>query len=142
MRRTWLFVCASAIVLAGLALVSVAGAASGSEAASSEPAPDPSPSATPTLTVSASPATLTSSAPTVLTARLGIAGATLQLSRKAAAARIISYHPPCAIHGTNDPWLLKRFPRDFSHGCTRLASANAIWLYDHAPIRTPVWSVP
>jgi len=353
MRRTWLFVCASAIVLAGLALVSVAGTASGSEAASSEPAPDPSPSATPTLTVSASPATLTSSAPTVLTARLGIAGATLQLSRKAAGtsdprlivafvtdalgalahraaprvtttyradflgndewlptsaevtvtvrqrvrlfapdrvyrgararlnvqvvpahlgasvsiemwrddawtqwrlvtlddhsravslwsadrvgrqpfrvtmaadeehaagasgvrrvrvqkpnpygvpigakrivvvdlsqyqmyffsygrelrsfpcvlgrpslptprghfriyakgmnpggpygARIMSYHPPCAIHGTNEPGLLKRFPRNFSHGCTRLANANAIWLYDHAPIGTPVWNVP
>ena len=36
-------------------------------------------------------------------------------------ARIMSYHPPCAIHGTNEPWLLKRFPRNFSHGCTRLA---------------------
>ena len=29
-------------------------------------------------------------------------------------ARIMSYHPPCAIHGTNEPWLLKRFPRNFS----------------------------
>ena len=57
-------------------------------------------------------------------------------------ARIMSYHPPCAIHGTNEPWLLKRFPRDFSHGCTRLSNANAIWLYDHAPIGTPVWNVP
>jgi hypothetical protein len=57
-------------------------------------------------------------------------------------ARIMSYHSPCAIHGTNEPWLLKRFPRDFSHGCTRLANANAIWLYDHAPIGTPVWNVP
>lgn len=57
-------------------------------------------------------------------------------------ARIMSYHPPCAIHGTNEPGLLKRFPRNFSHGCTRLANANAIWLYDHAPIGTPVWNVP
>jgi len=57
-------------------------------------------------------------------------------------ARIMSYHSPCAIHGTNEPWLLKRFPRDFSHGCTRLSNANAIWLYDHAPIGTPVWNVP
>ena len=57
-------------------------------------------------------------------------------------ARIMSYHPPCAIHGTNEPGLLKRFPRNFSHGCTRLANANAIWLYDHAPLGTPVWNVP
>jgi lipoprotein-anchoring transpeptidase ErfK/SrfK len=57
-------------------------------------------------------------------------------------ARIMSYHSPCAIHGTNEPWLLKRFPRNFSHGCTRLSNANAIWLYDHAPIGTPVWNVP
>ena len=57
-------------------------------------------------------------------------------------ARIMSYHPPCAIHGTNEPWLLARFPRNFSHGCTRLYNADAIWLYDHAPIGTPVWNVP
>jgi lipoprotein-anchoring transpeptidase ErfK/SrfK len=57
-------------------------------------------------------------------------------------ARIMSYHPPCAIHGTNEPGLLRRFPRNFSHGCTRLANANAVWLYDHAPLGTPVWNVP
>ncbi len=57
-------------------------------------------------------------------------------------ARIMSYHPPCAIHGTNEPHLLKRFPRNFSHGCTRLANTNAVWLYDHAPLGTPVWNVP
>jgi lipoprotein-anchoring transpeptidase ErfK/SrfK len=56
-------------------------------------------------------------------------------------ARIMSYHPPCAIHGTNQPWLLSRFPRNFSHGCTRLLNADAIWLYDHAPLGTPVWNV-
>ena len=57
-------------------------------------------------------------------------------------ARIMSYHPPCAIHGTDEPWLLQRFPRNFSHGCTRLLNANAIWLYDRAPLGTPVWNVP
>ena len=49
-------------------------------------------------------------------------------------ARIMSYHPPCAIHGTNEPGLLNRFPRNFSHGCTRLANASAIWLDHHAPL--------
>jgi lipoprotein-anchoring transpeptidase ErfK/SrfK len=57
-------------------------------------------------------------------------------------ARIMSYHSPYAIHGTNEPHLLKRFPRNFSHGCTRLGDANAIWLFDHAPVGTPVWNVP
>jgi len=56
-------------------------------------------------------------------------------------ARIMSYHPPCAIHGTNEPWLLKKFPRNFSHGCTRLYNSDAIWLYDRAPLGTPVWNV-
>ncbi|OPZ46589.1 MAG: putative L,D-transpeptidase YkuD [Actinobacteria bacterium ADurb.BinA094] len=57
-------------------------------------------------------------------------------------SRIMSYHPPCAIHGTNEPHLLRRFPRNFSHGCTRLYNSHAIWLYDHAPLGTPVWNVP
>jgi lipoprotein-anchoring transpeptidase ErfK/SrfK len=57
-------------------------------------------------------------------------------------ARIMSYHSPYAIHGTNEPHLLSRFPRNFSHGCTRLYNADAIWLYDHAPLGTPVWNVP
>jgi hypothetical protein len=57
-------------------------------------------------------------------------------------ARIMSYHSPYAIHGTNEPHLLGRFPRNFSHGCTRLGNADAIWLYDHAPVGTPVWNVP
>jgi lipoprotein-anchoring transpeptidase ErfK/SrfK len=56
-------------------------------------------------------------------------------------ARIMSYHPPCAIHGTNEPWLLSKFPRNFSHGCTRLYNSDAIWLYDRAPLGTPVWNV-
>jgi lipoprotein-anchoring transpeptidase ErfK/SrfK len=57
-------------------------------------------------------------------------------------SRIMSYHSPFAIHGTNEPHLLKRFPRNFSHGCTRLGNSHAIWLYDHAPLGTPVWNVP
>jgi lipoprotein-anchoring transpeptidase ErfK/SrfK len=56
-------------------------------------------------------------------------------------SRIMSYHSPYAIHGTDQPHLLKRFPRDFSHGCTRLSNSHAIWLYDHAPLGTPVWNV-
>jgi hypothetical protein len=56
-------------------------------------------------------------------------------------SRIMSYHPPCAIHGTNEPHLLRRFPRNFSHGCTRLYNSHAIWLYDHSPLGTPVWNV-
>ncbi len=56
-------------------------------------------------------------------------------------ARIMSYHPPCAIHGTNEPWLLRKFPRNFSHGCTRLYNSDAIWLYVRAPLGTPVWNV-
>lgn len=57
-------------------------------------------------------------------------------------ARIMSYHSPYAIHGTNEPGLFKRFPRNFSHGCTRLLNADAIWLYGRCPIGTRVWNVP
>jgi len=47
-----------------------------------------------------------------------------------------------AIHGTNEPWLLGRFPRNYSHGCTRLANANITWLYSRVHVGTPVWNVP
>jgi hypothetical protein len=47
-----------------------------------------------------------------------------------------------AIHGTNEPWLLSRYPRNFSHGCTRLSNANITWLYPRIPVGTPVWNVP
>jgi hypothetical protein len=47
-----------------------------------------------------------------------------------------------AIHGTNEPWLLGRFPRAFSHGCTRLSNANILWLFDRCRVGTPVWNVP
>ncbi len=46
-----------------------------------------------------------------------------------------------AIHGTNEPGLLKRFPRNYSHGCTRLSNANILWLYKRVKIGTPVWNV-
>jgi hypothetical protein len=47
-----------------------------------------------------------------------------------------------AIHGTNEPWLLDRFPRNYSHGCTRLSNANVTWLYSRVHVGTPVWNVP
>jgi hypothetical protein len=47
-----------------------------------------------------------------------------------------------AVHGTNEPWLLSRFPRNYSHGCTRLSNANITWLYRRVPVGTPVWNVP
>ncbi len=47
-----------------------------------------------------------------------------------------------AIHGTNEPWLLRRFPRNYSHGCTRLSDAHILWLYPRCPVGTPVWNVP
>jgi hypothetical protein len=47
-----------------------------------------------------------------------------------------------AIHGTNEPWLLSRFPRNYSHGCTRLSNTNITWLYKRVRVGTPVWNVP
>ncbi len=47
-----------------------------------------------------------------------------------------------AIHGTNEPWLLQRFPRNYSHGCTRLSDAHILWLYPRCPVGTSVWNVP
>ncbi len=47
-----------------------------------------------------------------------------------------------AIHGTNEPWLLDRWPRNYSHGCTRLSNANIVWLFDRVHVGTPVWNVP
>jgi lipoprotein-anchoring transpeptidase ErfK/SrfK len=55
--------------------------------------------------------------------------------------RVLWYHGGHGIHGTNQPWLLSRFPRNFSHGCTRLLNDNALWLFNHCPIGTPVWNV-
>lgn len=56
--------------------------------------------------------------------------------------RRMRYLGAYAIHGTNEPWLLSRFPRGYSHGCTRLSNTNIVWLYDRCPVGTPVWNVP
>lgn len=55
--------------------------------------------------------------------------------------RRMRYLGEYAIHGTNEPWLLHRFPRDFSHGCTRLSNAHILWLFSRVPAGTPVWNV-
>ena len=56
--------------------------------------------------------------------------------------RRMRYLRDYAIHGTDEPWLLTRFPRGYSHGCTRLANANILWLFDRCRVGTPVWNVP
>ena len=56
--------------------------------------------------------------------------------------RRMRYLGAYAIHGTNEPWLLNRFPRNYSHGCTRLSNAHILWLYSHVHVGTPVWNVP
>ena len=56
-------------------------------------------------------------------------------------ARIMSYHSPCAIHGTNEPGC-SGGSRATSRTAARGCDADVIWLYDHAPLGTPVWNVP
>jgi lipoprotein-anchoring transpeptidase ErfK/SrfK len=46
-----------------------------------------------------------------------------------------------AIHGTDQSWLLSRFPRPFSHGCARMYNAQALWLYARCPRGTPVHNI-
>jgi lipoprotein-anchoring transpeptidase ErfK/SrfK len=46
-----------------------------------------------------------------------------------------------AIHGTDQPWLLRRFPRPFSHGCARMYNSQALWLYSRCPHGTPVHNI-
>ena len=46
-----------------------------------------------------------------------------------------------AIHGTDEPWLLSRYPRNYSHGCTRLSNTHITWLYSRVHVGTPVWNV-
>ncbi|MCX6373757.1 MAG: hypothetical protein NTX16_11930 [Actinobacteria bacterium] len=77
MRRPWLLFSVVSIALASAVFVPAAGAAAGLAAA------EPPASASPALVLTASPATITSGTATVLAARLGIAGATVRLSRKA-----------------------------------------------------------
>ncbi|MFA4966156.1 MAG: L,D-transpeptidase [Thermoleophilia bacterium] len=56
--------------------------------------------------------------------------------------RRLRYMGLFAIHGTDEPWLLQRFPRNYSHGCTRLANSNILWLFDRCRVGTRVWNVP
>lgn len=55
--------------------------------------------------------------------------------------RRMRYLGAYAIHGTSEPWLLTRFPRNYSHGCTRLSNTHIVWLYARCPVGTPVWNV-
>ena len=56
--------------------------------------------------------------------------------------RRMRYLGEYAIHGTDEPWLLGRFPRNYSHGCTRLSNTHILWLFARVPVGTPVWNVP
>ena len=56
--------------------------------------------------------------------------------------RRMRYLGAYAIHGTNEPWLLSRYPRNYSHGCTRLSNSHILWLFDRVHLGTPVWNVP
>jgi hypothetical protein len=56
--------------------------------------------------------------------------------------RRMRYLGAYAIHGTNEPWLLSRYPRNYSHGCTRLSNSHVLWLFDRVHVGTPVWNVP
>jgi hypothetical protein len=56
--------------------------------------------------------------------------------------RRMRYLGAYAVHGTNEPWLLSRWPRNYSHGCTRLSNSHILWLFDRVHVGTPVWNVP
>jgi lipoprotein-anchoring transpeptidase ErfK/SrfK len=56
--------------------------------------------------------------------------------------RRLRYLGAYAAHGTNEPWLLDRYPRNYSHGCTRLSNAHILWLFDRVHVGTAVWNVP
>ena len=53
----------------------------------------------------------------------------------------LGYYGAIGIHGTAEPWLIRRFPRAFSHGCARLYNSQITWLYPRVPIGTPVWNI-
>jgi len=53
----------------------------------------------------------------------------------------LGYYGAIGIHGTSQPWLIKRFPRAFSHGCARLYDSQITWLYPRVPVGTPVWNI-
>jgi hypothetical protein len=47
-----------------------------------------------------------------------------------------------AIHGTNQPGLIRRrTPRAYSHGCARMLNRQALWLYVRVPVGTRVHNV-
>jgi len=56
-------------------------------------------------------------------------------------AYYLGYLGAIGIHGTNQPRLLRHFPRAYSHGCCRLSNRDITWLYRRVPIGTPVWNV-
>jgi lipoprotein-anchoring transpeptidase ErfK/SrfK len=53
----------------------------------------------------------------------------------------LGYYGAIGIHGTNQPHLIRRFPRAFSHGCARVYNSQITWLYPRVPIGTPVWNI-
>lgn len=53
----------------------------------------------------------------------------------------LGYYGAIGVHGTSQPWLIRRFPRAFSHGCARLYNSQITWLYPRVPIGTPVWNI-
>ncbi len=56
--------------------------------------------------------------------------------------KLLLYYNALGIHGTNQPWLIRRFPRAFSHGCARVTTSHIDWLYPRVPVGTPVWNIP
>lgn len=56
--------------------------------------------------------------------------------------RRMRYYYAFAIHGTNEPELLDRFPRRYSKGCTRVGNDDILWLYARCSVGTQVWNVP
>lgn len=54
---------------------------------------------------------------------------------------LLAYYGAIGIHGTSEPWLIRKFPRAFGHGCARLTNVQITWLYPRVPIGTPVWNI-
>jgi hypothetical protein len=54
---------------------------------------------------------------------------------------VLWYYRGYGIHGTNEEYLLSRYPRAYSHGCTRNYNVNIEWLWPRIPIGTPVLNV-
>lgn len=54
---------------------------------------------------------------------------------------VLSYLRGYGIHGTNQPYLLARRWRYYSHGCTRNYNANIRWLWPRVPVGTPVINI-